>query len=506
MRLILMLFMLSLGLAGQAGEDKERERLRADLPRMARELADASQHMASAMQRINLKPPAALVKAVEARQAAILELQQLLADPAKPLAGDKAEAFRDESQALRSRLGELYSLADALGSVGRQYPQCAGTSELARYVAFVRARLDGALAEASAGKSRGDDNTFSRQRRRHEMVLGVMESGRASAERWRRVPADAPVLREYQQQRQVVQTLAENGLEQPADWADDRELERQQHILGLMAERVALVQFREERLGDRTLPADAPSMVAVKAGLTAKDEVLQQQIAHRRTASQGEEAAWQRKDQELRQLDQLCGQMSNAAWDWLGIAEQIRESQSRWAERLKDTPPAIRDELAASQAKLDQQRDTAEQAMTKALTARIRLDALQAKGELWQVLRGYEQLSEDLTMRLRLATQEREFKAQAATATAALKRLAAARTAYLAARDQLRDQEQAAIRARLARDLAELTNEEAQKAVERSRATVSSLRDELDRVRQAAEAEQAAQPAAAQNPSADPGF
>lgn len=99
-----------------------------------------------------------------------------------------------------------------------------------------------------------------------------------------------------------------------------------------------------------------------------------------------------------------------------------------------------------------------------------------------------------------------EFKTQAATATAALKRLTAARAAYLAARDQQRELEQAAISARLARDLAELANEEAQKALERSRSTVSDLRDELDRVRQAAESEQAAQPAAAQVPAADPGF
>ena len=100
-----LLLTMTMVLAVQAGEDHERERLRSELPRMARELADADQRMASALQRIGLKPPAPMLKAVEARQAAILEMRQLLADPAKPLLVGRAETFREESQALRSRLG-----------------------------------------------------------------------------------------------------------------------------------------------------------------------------------------------------------------------------------------------------------------------------------------------------------------------------------------------------------------------------------------------------------------
>jgi hypothetical protein len=503
MRLIVLL-LVTMGLVATAGEDGERERLRAELPRLARDLADTNQLALSALQRLNLAPPPALLKAVEARQAALKDLQQAVADAARPLTAAQTEQVREDTQALRKRIGEVYTLADAASGAVRHWPQSAGTPELARYVAFVRAQLDGVLGELAGTGRRSDEKAYSHLRRRHEAVLGAVEAGRAAPERFRRVAADTPVLRDYLQQLQAVRTLAENGLEQPADWADDRELDRQSNLLSLCGERVALVQGREERLAERKLPADAPAVVALKACQAAEDEVLQAQIAHLR-APANDEKAWSQKGSELYQLKQSTGRMTGFAWEWVGMADEMRGDQQDLERRLRDTPPAVREEVAAALARLDQQRAGAEQALAKALAARALLDATQAKGELQGLMRSYDQLGEDLSLRLRLAEQEREFRTQAATATAALKRLAAARAAYLAARDQLREQEQAAIRARLARELAELAAEEAQKAVERSRGTVSALRDELDRVRQAAEAEQAAKPATAQA-AADPGF
>lgn len=504
MRAIAILLLAALASVSSAGEDDTRGRLKAELPRLAREATEGGERMVAALQRIGLAPTQSMAKAIAARRAELDEMEKLVADAARPLDAERAEHFREEQRGLRSRLGEIAGLAETLHGAARNWPRCAGTPELARYQALVRARLDVVMAELGGERERKEDQVYSRSRRRHETILGASEWGRAAAERWRRVPADTPVLRQFHEQRQALLTLAENSLGQ-GEWSDDRELERQESILSLLGERVGLVQSRRERLGDSELPADAPAVAALAACQAAEDEVLAALIALRRKPL-ADEAAQRKATEEQRQQRELCGRMTGIAWDWVGMAAQSLETQRRFAERLAEAPAALREEQAAARAKLDQERAAAERALAAALAARVRVDAARAKGELWTALRGYEQLNEDLGLRLRLATQEREFKTQAATATAALKRLAAARAAYLAARDQQRELEQAAIAARVARDLAEVASEEAAKAVEQGRGTVAALREELERVREAAEVEQAAQPPAASQPAADPGF
>ena len=196
MRLIASSLMLSLALAIQAGEDNERERLRAELPRTVRDLADTNQLAISALQRLSLTPPPAMMQAVEKRQAGLRDMQLLLADAAKPLTATQVEQFREETQGLRRRIGEVYTLADAASGAVRNWPQSAGTPEMARYLTFVRAQLDGVLAELAgvAGKRSDDkaEKVYAHLRRRHEVVLRAVEATRSSPERWRRVPAPAP--------------------------------------------------------------------------------------------------------------------------------------------------------------------------------------------------------------------------------------------------------------------------------------------------------------------------
>ncbi len=136
----------------------------------------------------------------------------------------------------------------------------------------------------------------------------------------------------------------------------------------------------------------------------------------------------------------------------------------------------------------------------KALSANSRLEAVQAKGELTLIIRQYQFSADDLEFHQQLRAQEQGLHDQAikaAQVSKALAELTSARDALIAARNQQRTLELAAVQAIQIREVAEIMAEQAELAAENARNVVERQRETFNQRIEAAHD-------AAENPAPEP--
>jgi hypothetical protein len=173
-------------------------------------------------------------------------------------------------------------------------------------------------------------------------------------------------------------------------------------------------------------------------------------------------------------------------WEWFDLVNSLAELRQNLDQQLAEAPPAVRTETIARWNALDGERTVSETALGKALQERSRVAAIQAKGEITIQRRSYDELMEDLDLRLNQESEEREWRTRAKDPgiAAALVRLDAAKAALLKARGEQRMRERSAAQAQLDRELAEVAAEEAWSTAERGRTESEHLREALEQRRQ----------------------
>jgi hypothetical protein len=479
MRLILLLLLAIVSVP--AVELEERERLRDQFTDALSALSEVQQRLVEVAAGGGVQLPPGVPATLAARRTLAEGWLKRIADPVAEFPPEEADTFRDGLEGLRGRMDGVIGLVEQSTSAADRWPHSLETAEFVRYRTFLRQRIDQGLQEIASGAEHPvDEEQTWRRQRRHELILQLMESAQQSAERWSLVPKDAPVLREYQDHRTALRAAAESSLQQ-ANPANDRDLDRDEAVLWLLDELVSQVQMREERRNQREIPAQAPLLVAFHLTLSGEERAIRAQIAHRR-GDMTDETAWYRQEETLRREREQRSRLSSLAWEVLEIDLSISERRQQITEQMTDAPASVRDASVPRLRALEQERDAIVIRLTKALDAGARVDVLKDKSALRLLQREHEMLAEDLAQLREREEQETEWRARAGEpgVREALAKLDAAWKAMADARGRQSESEQAAIRAELARELAEVESESAQLAAELSR-------QELDRAREAVE-------------------
>ena len=430
-RFVLLLWLLA-GIS-HAVEVDERARLHDEVPTILAEFNGAEERFTALMTKTGRPVPPAVTTIVMAHRATAQDWQRRINDPLQTFEVEKADQFNEELRTIQERLNHSADLMDQLNGSAERWPHSIQTIEMTRFRTFLQDGLDRGLNDAANGHIADDDEAQSRQQRRHELILTIIESQQTITERWAKVPPAAPELMEYQEHCRAVKAAMERAITVKV-LNDERDIERDEAILELLDEIVQVVQFRMERLGDLHLAVDAPALIALNTQQDAERAALRALIAHQRIDLHDD--AWNRTADHVRHVRDQRGLMTELVWEWIGLITDLPHLRQALNERMAEAPPALRTQTVAIWNELDVARATNETALAQALTAGDRIAATRARCELELTRRRYDLINEDLDFQMNQTKQDLSWRELATdpTVAAALKRLDAARASFLTAR------------------------------------------------------------------------
>ena len=480
---LLVLLLLSVVLV-HGVEPEERERLREELSETLFQLVEPEAALALAASKAgDITIPPGVAVTLTARRTLAKDWLRRFAGPVE-FSVEEADNFREGLQGLSGRIDNVARQLEHYASAAERWSQSTEKPEFLRYRTYLRSRAEQSLLEIAAGGDQHvDEEAHERRKRRHELILQLIEAG-DPLERWTLVPKNSQVLREYQDLRASLRATAEAGLHQ-ANPSNDAELDRDERVLGLLDEQLSLGQGWAERSNGREIPPDAPMLRAYRAAQVAEVQSLRALIAHQRLMKNDDEA-WERQNEVLRRERDERARFTGFAWEGLEFDLSISQQRRHLDEILPDMPPALQDTVKKRLVALDQSRGVIVRALAKAVGDGMRTDAIRAKGALRVAQRNVQALNEELEQRREREATEQEWRDHAAqpSVAATLAKLDAAWTAITAARERQIQIDHAAIEADIARELADVATEVAQLAAQHNQRELEQAREQIELRRQ----------------------
>lgn len=428
-------FLLFCSIALGAVEEGERDRLHSELARTLVRLRDGPVHLSPYFHEVGIPFPAEVRTTFSTWCRLGEDVLDRLADPSAEIPAGEYDGIKKDLVGLQARFEAIHHAVLEYVSSARTALKRKETAESIRHRDFLRQRIDRLFSDIADGTWRREDPGRTRededQAFRTRLHYYEMGSTYASppVEYWPLVPKDAPALREYLDHCAAVCTEVEIALQQGTfPPANDAKIKSLVGIDPLFMAWLELVNEREE---SRNNPAEVMSLPAFQAALAAEEQAMGVLIAHHRAKIAGKVDIHQR-EVELRRAHHQRNRLTEVARNALHLDRSIMKHRQHFAELAQEMPPAFEDRVAT----LGRQHPVAVASLTKALSAGIHTDALQARAELRMLRREAEYFTEEMEQARQRAAHEQEWRARAGEpgVAAALARFEDAWNAMAAAR------------------------------------------------------------------------
>ena len=426
----------------------DRAHLAQELPRTLQQLTQAQSQLIGACAAAGITFPPTCADAVSVRQTIAQDWIRRLANTTTPLDETALERFHNDLAALNGILFATTNNAQQVSHTSQRYAHCLDEPVLRQYRDFLGQRVALGLADIAAGRSRADQdrsNDYQRQQR-FEAQLQALEGERAGAERFASLPTDHPLLREYLSYCRGTRAL----VQQPEPTGDDDQHQRQQ-VLGQRSRATSFYEqllqhelSQNERVGDLTLPAEAPARRAYVTACEHERQLLRRQLDLALTNSVDDQEL-DKQQRVLQREQRAASRMTTVTEEWMGSAQEWDERHQAVVERIAQLPAAVRDVQQARLAQFDRERAEVGAKIIAAVNGNHAREALVAMGELTALSARFDALANRIDDDQRRAETEERWRDHLQDPTLA-KRFAA----YQAARMALAEAQNKAAEATLA--------------------------------------------------------